>query len=298
MITETYKEKCLNCNNFDIIHDPERGEIVCQKCGYVVSKKLAKNINNRYYNEEEKRKKTINNDYFSPLYIILGLNSKIGNPNIDIKGIRLSTKQFYKAIRLRNVQNKLFLLDNPTLSDGLRILKCLISTLSLPRCVFETALIVFYKSYKHSLLRGRSIELVAGTSVYIACRIRRNPLTLKEIPKLMDISEKEFKKCYSKLVRYLKIEIPIQNLVDYIPRYCTDLGINGKTQKRVINIIKEAKEKGLTISKDPLSLIAAAIYMACKEEKIDIIQKRIARTTGCSVTSLQNHYYEFKIIME
>jgi transcription initiation factor TFIIB len=67
-----------------------------------------------------------------------------------------------------------------------------------------------------------------------------------------------------------------------------------KTQRRAIEVINMAKEKGIVAGKDPMGLAAAAIYVACVLEGEKKTQKEIAEVANVTEVTVRNRYKGLK----
>ena len=50
--------------------------------------------------------------------------------------------------------------------------------------------------------------------------------------------------------------------MDYVPRFCSGLTLNGEVQSRAVEILRLASERELTSGRGPTGVAAAAIYIA------------------------------------
>jgi transcription initiation factor TFIIB len=131
-----------------------------------------------------------------------------------------------------------------------------------------------------------------GAAAYAAARQRRVPRTLDEIARNSRINKKELGRCYRLMIHELNLKIPLANPTDYIVRFAADLKLTGATARRAIDLVKEAKQKGLTAGKDPTGLAAAAIYIAGIIEGERRTQREIAETATVTEVTVRNRYKE------
>ncbi len=79
---------------------------------------------------------------------------------------------------------------------------------------------------------------------------------------------------------------------DYIPRFCSELKLNGEVQAKTLEILKEAADKELTSGRGPTGIAAASLYMAsvlCGERRT---QRDIADEAGVTEVTIRNRYKE------
>ncbi len=75
-----------------------------------------------------------------------------------------------------------------------------------------------------------------------------------------------------------------------ISSYVNQLQLSPNTKQRAEVILLDADRVGLTSSKAPESLIAAALYIACILEDERRTQKQIGQVTGVSPHTIQTRY--------
>ena len=92
------------------------------------------------------------------------------------------------------------------------------------------------------------------------------------------------------MIHELNLKIPLANPTDYIVRFAADLKLTGATARRAIDLVKEAKQKGLTAGKDPTGLAAAAIYIAGIIENDRRTQREIAEASNVTEVTVRNRY--------
>ncbi|MDK2782335.1 MAG: transcription initiation factor [Archaeoglobi archaeon] len=80
--------------------------------------------------------------------------------------------------------------------------------------------------------------------------------------------------------------------IDYIPRFCSALGLSSRVQQKAIEILKQAQEKELTSGRGPTGVAAAAIYISsvlCGERRT---QREVAEVAGITEVTIRNRYKE------
>jgi len=167
------------------------------------------------------------------------------------------------------------------------------SQLRISRRVRETSALIYRKTLKKHLSRGRSIDTVVAASVYAAARMRGLPLTLDDIAQRSKVSKKELGKAYRVLVTELTLKVPPPNPVAYIPRFTAELQLSVTSQRKAVEVLHLAKQKGLTLGKDPKGVAAAAIYLASILVGERRTQQEIASVTSVTEVTVRNRYKDF-----
>ncbi|MFX0133549.1 MAG: transcription initiation factor IIB [Candidatus Hodarchaeota archaeon] len=300
------KNVCPECNNkTNMINDDSRGELICGNCGLVIKEKIIdQGPEWRAFNSLEKKKKTRVGP--PPLFTIndKGLSTVIDWHNKDIHGKKLSPKSQRRIYRMRKWQYRSRIHDSiaRNLAQAMRELDRLTSQLDIPNGVKKTAAVLYRNALKKKLIRGRSINAMIAATLYAACRLRKVPRTLDEISKHSRQNKKDIGRSFRLFIQQMDIKIPISNAKDYIPRFCTDLKLSYRVQKKTAKIIDMAINKSITSGKDPTGIAAAAIYIAAILEGERKSQREIADVTHLTEVTIRNRYKELikklKILLE
>jgi transcription initiation factor TFIIB len=172
------------------------------------------------------------------------------------------------------------------------------SELHLPQNVKENAALIYRKSLKKDLIRGRSIDAFVAASVYAACRVLSVPRPLKEVSKASKRLHSEVAMTYRLLHKELKLKPPVDGPFKFIPSIAAKLEINQLTEQTAIRILKKADEKKELTGKDPRGLAAAALYMACQQTGEKRVQRVIAEAAGTTEVTLRNRYRGLKSALD
>jgi len=87
--------------------------------------------------------------------------------------------------------------------------------------------------------------------------------------------------------------MPVVTPRDYVPKFASKLGISGKTEAKAIDILKKAREKGITSGRGPTGSAAVAIYLACKLTNNKYTQKNMSEILpGVTEVTIRNRYDE------
>ncbi|TVT79542.1 transcription initiation factor IIB, partial [Haloferax volcanii] len=120
------------------------------------------------------------------------------------------------------------------------------------------------------LIRGRSIEGVATSALYAACRKEGIPRSLEEISEVSRVERKEIGRTYRYISQELGLEMRPVDPKKYVPRFSSELDLSKEVQSKANEIIETTAEQGLLSGKSPTGFAAAAIYAAsllCNEKK-------------------------------
>ncbi|AFN03480.1 transcription initiation factor IIB chain b [Pyrococcus furiosus COM1] len=259
-----YPVKCPYCKSRDLVYDRQHGEVFCKKCGSILATNLV---------DSELSRKTKTNDI--PRY-----TKRIGE----------FTRE--KIYRLRKWQKKISSERNLVLA--MSELRRLSGMLKLPKYVEEEAAYLYREAAKRGLTRRIPIETTVAACIYATCRLFKVPRTLNEIASYSKTEKKEIMKAFRVIVRNLNLtpKMLLARPTDYVDKFADELELSERVRRRTVDILRRANEEGITSGKNPLSLVAAALYIASLLEGERRSQKEIARVTGVSEMTVRNRYKE------
>jgi len=127
---------------------------------------------------------------------------------------------------------------------------------------------------------------------YAISREFGTPRTLEEISEASGVEKREIGRTYRYIARELGIRILPANPVDYIPRFCSMLGLSDRVQAKAIEILRKAKKFDITSGKGPTGVAAASIYVACVLGGEKRTQREVADVVGVTEVTIRNRYKE------
>ena len=286
---------CPECGNKNLISDDSRGEIICNLCGLVLSQRLIDSGPEwRAFTSEEANKKV---RVGAPTTLTLhdkGLSTMIGWKNKDAFGKTISPKMKAEVYRLRkwHVRTRTNKSIDRNLAYAMNELDRFSSQLNLSKDLKESAAHIYRKMANKNLIRGRSIEAMLIASIYLSCRLNTVPKTLDDFIEFASVDKKKVARCYRLILKELKLNIKVSSPIHFIPRFCAELKLSGKTQNRAASILKLAKKYRITAGKAPTGLAGAALYVAAIQEGERRTQKEISLAAGVTEATIRNRYKE------
>jgi transcription initiation factor TFIIB len=286
---------CPECGNNNLISDDARGEIVCVVCGLVLGQRLIDSGPEwRAFSSEEANKKV---RVGAPTTLTLhdkGLSTMIGWKNKDAFGKNLSPKMKAEVYRLRkwHVRTRTNKSIDRNLAYAMNELDRFASQLNLSRDLKESAAHIYRKMANKNLIRGRSIEAMLIASIYLSCKLNKVPKTLDDFLEFAMVDKKKIARCYRLILQELKININVPSPITFVPRFCAELNLSGKTQNRAAELLKLAKKYHITAGKAPTGLAGAALYVAAMQEGERRTQKEISLAAGVTEATIRNRYKE------
>jgi transcription initiation factor TFIIB len=286
---------CPECGNNNLVSDEARGEVVCNFCGLVLSQKtIDSGPEWRAFSSEEANKKV---RVGAPTTLTLhdkGLSTMIGWKNKDAFGKSISPKMKAEVYRLRkwHVRTRTNKSIDRNLAYAMNELDRLSSQLNLSKDLKESAAHIYRKMANKNLIRGRSIEAMLIASIYLSCRLNCIPKTLDDFIEFATVDKKKIARCYRLILSELKINIKVSSPINFIPRFCAELKLSGRTQNRAAELLKLAKKYHITAGKAPTGLAGAALYVAAIQEGERRTQKEISLAAGVTEATIRNRYKE------
>ncbi|MCF2137466.1 MAG: transcription initiation factor IIB [Candidatus Thorarchaeota archaeon] len=286
-------QACSICGGTEFYEDQTRGEYICVSCGCVIDEKIMDTGPEwRAFTAEERNARARTG---SPLTLTMadkGLATTLGWSDRDANGRAIAASNRAAIYRMRKWQIRTLVHSSQhrNLSIAMSELDRLTSQLGVPSETKETSALIYRKALSRRLVRGRSIEGMVAASVYLSCRIHRIPRQLDEIVTEARVNRKELGQCVRLILRNVRINVPIPSANDLMPRISADLGLDGQTVQKAMEIINEARERGITAGKDPGGLAAAALYIAGIITDDRRTQREIAEASNVTEVTVRNRY--------
>ncbi|RWR74273.1 plant-specific TFIIB-related protein 1-like protein [Cinnamomum micranthum f. kanehirae] len=168
------------------------------------------------------------------------------------------------------------------------------SILGLDHDISDHAFQLFRDCSSATCLRNRSVEALATAALVQAIREAQEPRTLQEISTAANLPQKEIGKYIKILGEALKLSQPINSnsISVHMPRFCTLLQLNKSAQSLATHIGEVVINKCFCTRRNPISISAAAIYLACQLEDKRKTQAEICKVTGLTEVTLRKVYKE------
>ena len=289
------KKGSCECGSNDIITDNSSGEQVCTQCGTVIDTMIFdQGPEWRAFNPQQADKL---NRVGAPLTNLIhdkGLSTTISWKSQDGTGRRLTLEEQERQHRLRKWQRRTTTSDSVqrNLTQALSELNRIAGEMSLPQSVKETAAHLYRKAVTNGLIRGRTIQTIVASAIYMACRQCNVIRSLEEVAKAATITRKEAARNYRYLYKQLQPEVPQVNRDALITKFVSKLEVSGVTEQLTRKIMKQAKKQHLTIGRAPEGITAACLYIACRITEEHRTQGEIAKTAQITEVTIRNRYKE------
>ena len=288
---------CSICKSNNVITDPESAEIVCSKCGMVISDKIQETRQeSRTFlnNEAEDTRRT-----GMPTSLALsdmGLSTVIGRSDKDASGYEIKPSMLSTMHRLRtwDFRTQAGTSTDRNLRFAFNELHTLKDKLGLPDTIIEKTAYIYRKAQERRLARGRSVSALLAAPIYIACRQMGVPRTLDDIAIISNINRKSIAKCYRLVIYELDIKIPTVDPMKCIVKVANKAVLNEKTKRHAIDVMSKVTKKEISAGKNPMGLAPTVLYISCIKTGEHRTQKDIAQAAGITDVTLRNGFKDIQ----
>lgn len=283
--------KCPECGGTHFIEDKSRGELVCASCGLVLKEDIIDSGQEwRAFDSEQMSNRARTGAPLTFTKHDKGLTTEIGKGLGEL--YKVPGKKRAQYYRLKKWHKRLIESKDRNLSFALSELQRMVSFLNISKPVHEKIARYYEDAVDKGLVRGRSIESVIAALVYGVSRQFGTPRTLDEIAEASGLEKREIGRAYRYISRELKIRILPSNPRDFVPRFCSMLGLSDKVQAKAVKILEKANEMDITSGKGPTGVAAAAIYIACVLLGEKRTQREVASIVNVTEVTIRNRYKE------
>jgi transcription initiation factor TFIIB len=292
------KQRCPRCGKNTIITDMEIAELICGRCGYVISERLVDSGPEWRSFTDDKTNKSRTGAGTSLTMHDYGLATVINPINRDSVGKPLpySMKKTLKRLRVWDSRSQVHDSAERNMRRAFMDLGKMKDKLALSDAVIEKTAYIYRKALDKKLVRGRSITAVIAASLYAACRDTETPRTLNDITAAINVKRKELALSYRMLVKELGLKMPVVDSVQCVARIASKVGLSEKTKRYAVKILKKAKQNEISAGKDPMGMAASALYISNTRMGMKCSQKIIAKAAGVTEVTIRNRCQGLKLL--
>ncbi|XP_054712121.1 transcription initiation factor IIB-like [Uloborus diversus] len=267
-----------------LIEDYRAGDMICADCGLVVGDRVIdvgsewRTFSNEKADSDPSRVGAAENPLLngSDLSTVIGRGT--GDASFDESGIAK-----YQNRRTMSSSDR-------ALINAFREISNMADRINLPKTIVDRANSLFKQVHDGKTLKGRSNDAIASSCVYIACRQEGVPRTFKEICAVSKVSKKEIGRCFKLILKALETSVDLITTGDFMSRFCSNLGLPTSVQKGATYIARKAVELDIVPGRSPISVAAAAIYMASQASEEKKSQKEIGDIAGVADVTIRQSY--------
>ena len=278
------KVQCPSHPDANLIEDHRAGDMICSECGLVVGDRVIdvgsewRTFSNEKGGEDRSRVGGPENTLLGSSDLSTMIGPGKGGASFDAQGNALYNNR-------RTISS-----SDRTLINAFRTISGMCDRINLPRSITDRANALFKMVHDGRSLKGRSNEAIAAACLYIACRQDGVPRTFKEIVAVSTVSKKEIGRCFKLILKVHDTNVDIITTGDFMHRFCGSLGLAKDVQKAATHIAKAAVDLDIVPGRSPISVAAAAIYMASQASSDKKQQKEIADIAGVADVTIRQSY--------
>ncbi|MFL6381693.1 MAG: transcription initiation factor IIB family protein [Nitrososphaeraceae archaeon] len=288
---------CSICKSNQIITDTESGELICSKCGQVISDKVQqagpewRNFAQSSSNESNDSRSRVGMSTSLARHD-MGLSTIIGRTDRDASGQKIDAAMRTKMDRLRfwDYRTQIRSATDRNLRNAFNRLDILKDRLGLSDSIVEKVAYIYRKAQERQLVRGRTISGVLAAAIYIACREMGISRTLKDIATYSNVKFKEVAKSYRLLCLELDLKIPIVDPMKYIAKVANKANLSEKTKRQAVDIMDNVTKREMSVGKNPMGLAASVLYISSMKTGENITQSDLSNAAGVTEVTLRNRY--------
>jgi len=262
---------CPDCSSRNIILDWSLGECYCGSCGLIIEDRLV--------------------DYSDLSFTFTGDASSVHHSITSFMeknhGLGTPLGKIFKMLtrgRIRNLSPEGI---ERSFSDALPTLKAAWNALRLPLYLKIGSAMLYRKSIRLRLTKGRKIEGMALASIYNACENAKMPRDITKVARYLEVSPLTVY-AYSKTIRReIHRYRPSASVRDYINKGTMALELSKWISDRAFELGEEVIKGRAELGKHPAVVAGVVIYRACRENEFKMSQSKIAEALSVSERSIR-----------
>uniref|UniRef100_A0A9J2PQC3 Transcription initiation factor IIB n=2 Tax=Ascaris TaxID=6251 RepID=A0A9J2PQC3_ASCLU len=274
--------RCESHPYANLVEDHRAGDLICPECGLVVGDRIV----------------DVGTEWRSFSGEKSGIDpSRVGapeNPLLGSSDLSTSIAVYYGSSEcdqsLASAQRRTLNGVDRQMTEALGVIREMSARMQLPKSIEDSAAKVFRDVVDTRALVGKNNEAKAAACLYIACRKEGVPRTFKEVCAVSRVSKKEIGRCFKLAIRSLETNLEQITSADFMSRFCGNLGLSHALQMVATTIAKKAVERDLVAGRSPISIAAAAIYMASQASNERRTAKEIGAIAGAAETTVKLTY--------
>ncbi|ELU17299.1 hypothetical protein CAPTEDRAFT_167658 [Capitella teleta] len=258
--------------------------MICSVCGLVVGDRVIdvgsewRTFSNEKNTKDASRVGSAENPLLEGADLSTMISIGTGDASFDDQG-----KPVYRNRRQMNSSDR-------SMVNAFKEINQMSDRLNLPRMIMDRANTLFKQVHEGKSLKGRSNDAIASACLYIACRQEQVPRTFKEICAVSKISKKEIGRAFKLILKNLETSVELITTGDFMSRFCSNLGLPSVVQRAATHIARKAVDLDLVPGRSPISIAAAAIYMASSASSDKKSAKEIGDIAGVAEVTIRESY--------
>jgi transcription initiation factor TFIIB len=288
--------RCYSCNSGAVFYDPQRGELVCTRCGLVIFDRVL---------EFKPEWRTGGDEEVGRADTGVGVDFTFHDLGMGTRFLVPPDASPAERARLRRMQalqkrSKIGAWRERSLRDALIELDKMCEDLAIPKGIKSEACMLYRKVKAKGMTTGRDSRLILAAVIFATCRLRGLPRTEKEVVGMLferyelekHKTAKSFRKQLKLLRRALRLEFRRISPADYIDRFSVRLGISRQAVERAHDICRGIPAR--LRCRSPILLAAVSVYLGAREVGEGLTLRRVAEGFGMGLSGLSLSVKRFK----
>ena len=284
MASHLAKVECPIHPNTPLVEDYRAGDMICPECGLVVGDRVV-DVGSEW--------RTFSNEKSTsdPSRVGASENPLLSGADLSTLISRSNHENAYDESGNPRYQNRRHMSSSDrTLVNAFREINNMADRINLPRTIVDRANVLFKQVHDGKSLKGRSNDAIASACLYIACRQEGVPRTFKEICAVSKVMKREIGRCFKLILKALETNVDLITSGDFMSRFCANLGLSSAVQRASTLIAKRAVELDIVPGRSPISVAAAAIYMASQASQEKRTPREIGDIAGVAEVTIRQSY--------
>ena len=167
--------------------------------------------------------------------------------------------------------------------------------MKLDKVINEKIKDLLIKVEEEKKLKGRSLDYIIASVIYVACRIGGIPRRLAEIAKSLDLDKKAVNKCFNSIKNIIidNTDNQIsQNVAGLVGSYCNKMELPQNVKDAAVDISNLICKSEVIAGRNPSTIAAVCILIASKLTEVNLNKKDIAEKTTTTENTISNAYQE------
>ncbi len=179
--------------------------------------------------------------------------------------------------------------------DTLDEVRNLADNLGLPACVMKRASEIIAEAVPTRIGQDFTRQVLEAASLYVGCREAQRPVTLKDLAYASRSDPRLVGRCYVRLLDQMHISRPELNENGYVYHLALKRPVSTMAMRTSQEIINSMISKGLG-GRNPMTLAAASLYIACCNLGENITQAEVAEAAGVGEQSVRDCCKEIRLL--
>jgi transcription initiation factor TFIIB len=279
----------------ELLWDQENGESVCTSCGAVstgpseVFAELTHTLGAAGSSGSSHET--------SSFAQAIGVSTVIGGRDVDGRGHRIGQDRGLRQLRRLDTMVSWDSKKRRLAKVSMEVRR-VTQSMGLNSLVAERAFEIYIKQFDGRSMKAKSLAGVAAASVCVACRELDIARPTNEIVASMaGVNKRQLRHYYRALLRDESTRV-VPAPVNYVSMIAAKASLQGTTERRAIEILAQVKGDPRLVGKRPISIAAAALYLASAKAGERTTQLRLAYAANVTPITIRKRSLEISEILE